>query len=320
MSERVRAEHLLERARDDDLAAVLARAGPDVDDVVGDADRLFVVLDDDHGVAEIAQPDERVDEALVVALVQADRRLVEHVQHADQPAADLRREPDALRLAARQRGRRPVEREVVEADVEQEAQALVHLLLDRVGDHAVALGELDRAEELGGLADRELAQLVDVDVADGDRQRLRPQARAVDTRGTAPRACSPRSARASGRSRRPGAGARATGSRPRTAWCTTAGARSGCGTTPSPTCRRCRRARPSCRSCCSFFHGVVDGEAVLRGERLEHALEVVAAEPRPRRDRAVAQREVVVRARPARDRPRTACRGRRSARTRRTAS
>ena len=100
------AEHLLERARDDDLAAVLPRAGADVDDVVGDADRLLVVLDDDHRVAEVAQPHQRVDEALVVALVQADRRLVEHVEHAHQPAADLRREPDALRLAARQRGRR----------------------------------------------------------------------------------------------------------------------------------------------------------------------------------------------------------------------
>ena len=88
---------------DDDLAAVLPRAGADVDDVVGDADRLLVVLDDDHRVAEVAQPHERVDEALVVALVQPDRRLVEHVEHADEPAADLRREPDALRLAAGER-------------------------------------------------------------------------------------------------------------------------------------------------------------------------------------------------------------------------
>src|SRR3546814_13661730 len=60
--------------------SVLAGAGTDVDDVVGDADRVLVVLDDDHRVAEVAQPDERVDEPTVVALVQADRRLVEHVE------------------------------------------------------------------------------------------------------------------------------------------------------------------------------------------------------------------------------------------------
>ena len=131
MIDALRRSRSFERARDDDLAAVLARAGPDVDDVVGDADRLLVVLDDDHGVAEVAQPHQRLDEALVVALVQADRRLVEHVEHADEPAADLRREPDALRLAAGERGRRAVERQVVEADVEQELQPLVDLLEHR---------------------------------------------------------------------------------------------------------------------------------------------------------------------------------------------
>ena len=83
-------QQALHRARVHDLAAVLARARADVDDVVGDPDRLLVVLDDEHGVAEVAQAHERVDQAAVVALVQADRRLVEHVQHADEPAADLR--------------------------------------------------------------------------------------------------------------------------------------------------------------------------------------------------------------------------------------
>ena len=47
----------LHRAGVDDLAAVLAGAGPDVDDVVGDRDGLLVVLDDDHRVAEVAQAD-----------------------------------------------------------------------------------------------------------------------------------------------------------------------------------------------------------------------------------------------------------------------
>ena len=78
-----------DRAAVDDRAAVLAGAGTDVDDPVALADRLLVVLDDDHRVAEVAQPGERVDQAAVVALVQPDRRLVEHVQRADQAGADL---------------------------------------------------------------------------------------------------------------------------------------------------------------------------------------------------------------------------------------
>ncbi len=138
---------LVERARDDDLAAVLTRPGTDVDDVVGDTDRLLVVLDHDDRVAELAQPDERVDQTLVVALVQADRRLVEHVQHTDEAAPDLRREADALRLASGERARRPVEAQVVEPHVEQEPKALVHLLEHRRGDQPVALRELELAEE-----------------------------------------------------------------------------------------------------------------------------------------------------------------------------
>ena len=139
MIDALRLQDVLDRARHDDLAAVLPRARPDVDHVVGDADRLLVVLDDDHGVAEVAQPHERLDEAPVVALVQPDRRLVEHVEHADEPAPDLRREPDALRLAARERARRAVHRQVVEADVEHELQPLEHFLEHALGDQPVAL-------------------------------------------------------------------------------------------------------------------------------------------------------------------------------------
>ena len=47
------------RALGDDASAELAGAGTEVDDPVGRAHRLFVVLDDEHGVAEIAQAPQR---------------------------------------------------------------------------------------------------------------------------------------------------------------------------------------------------------------------------------------------------------------------
>ena len=62
------AADLVGRAVGDDLAAVLAGAGADVDEVVGGAHHRLVVLDDEHGVAEVAQARERADQALVVAL------------------------------------------------------------------------------------------------------------------------------------------------------------------------------------------------------------------------------------------------------------
>ena len=115
---------LVGRALRDDESAVRTGARAEVDDVIGLADGVFVVLDDEHGVAEVAQPHQRVEQALVVALVQADRGLVEDVHHADQAGADLAGEPDALGLAAGERFRAAIERQVVETDVAQERQAV----------------------------------------------------------------------------------------------------------------------------------------------------------------------------------------------------
>src|SRR5208283_1371675 len=44
-----------DRARGEDVAAKLARAGAEIEEVVGGADDAGVVLDDQDGVAEIAQ-------------------------------------------------------------------------------------------------------------------------------------------------------------------------------------------------------------------------------------------------------------------------
>ena len=98
------------------------------------------MLDDEHGVAEIAQPLERDQQPVVVALVEADRGLVEHVEHARQAGADLAGEADALALAARQRARGAVEVEIVEPDIVEEAEPLVDLLEDRAGDLASGSG------------------------------------------------------------------------------------------------------------------------------------------------------------------------------------
>src|SRR3546814_7475215 len=78
---------------------------------------FLVMLDDDDGVAEVAEAFERREQPVVVALVETDARLVEHVQDARQAAADLRGEADALALAARKRTRGAVEGEIIEPDL-----------------------------------------------------------------------------------------------------------------------------------------------------------------------------------------------------------
>jgi hypothetical protein len=139
------------------------------------------VLDDDQGVAEVAQPGERLDQPAVVALVQPDRRLVQHVEDADQAGADLGGQPDALRLPAGQRPGRALERQVVEPDVEQEAEPGVDLLDHPLGDLALAVGQVDRREELVALPDRQPADVGDRPAAHQHGQRLGLEPRASQT-------------------------------------------------------------------------------------------------------------------------------------------
>src|SRR5690606_12157412 len=77
-----------QRALGDDGAAVDAGAGANVDDVVGGLDGVFVVLDDQDGVADVGEVSEGGDESVVVALVQADGGFVEDVAAADEAGAD----------------------------------------------------------------------------------------------------------------------------------------------------------------------------------------------------------------------------------------
>src|SRR5258706_4846978 len=107
---------------------MLPRARPEIDQVIGRLHRLLIVLDDDDGVAEVAQLAKCIQEARVVALVQADRRLVEDVEHSHEAGADLCGQPDALRLATREGFGGAAERQVLESDIVEEAKALTNLL------------------------------------------------------------------------------------------------------------------------------------------------------------------------------------------------
>ena len=126
------------------MSAGVARAGAEIHDVIGAANRFFVVLDDENRVAEIAQRFERVEQAAIVARVQTDGRLVEHVEHAAQSRADLRRQTNALRFAAGKRGGGAVEREIAEADVEEKFDALGDFRNRARGDFSLAQREMSR--------------------------------------------------------------------------------------------------------------------------------------------------------------------------------
>ena len=142
-----------------------ARTRTDIHNVIGGKHRFLVVLHHQHRIPQIAQTLERREQLVVVALVQADARLVEDIQHARQRGADLRRQPDALTFAAGQRPGGSGERQVFQPDAVQEAEPFADLLEDSGGDHLIALGKLQLIDECERVRHRHIAEFADVDPA-----------------------------------------------------------------------------------------------------------------------------------------------------------
>ena len=95
-----------------------------------------------------------VEQPGVVARVEADRRLVEHVEHARQAAADLAGQADPLALAAGERRRAAGQAQVVEADVDQELEPVADLADEVAGDVLLVAVELQPLEERERPAER----------------------------------------------------------------------------------------------------------------------------------------------------------------------
>src|SRR2546430_5702285 len=87
------------------------------------------------------------------------------------------READPLSFSSGQGARGPVEREVVEAHVHEEPEALADFLEDPSGDGGLALGERQGVEEDGRALDRERDDVGDRAAPDFESERLTAQAR-----------------------------------------------------------------------------------------------------------------------------------------------
>ncbi len=152
-------------------------AGTEVHQPVGAAHDRLVVLDDNHRVAAVPQAFQGGNETVVVAGVQADRRLVQDVARAYQPGTETARQADPLQLAAAERLGGAVEREVAQPDLVQELQPGNDFTGERIGDWAAVGGEFQRAEEHLGRGDVLRSRFVDRAARDPHRAGLRPQAR-----------------------------------------------------------------------------------------------------------------------------------------------
>ena len=73
-----------------------ASTRPHVNHMVGNANHVFIVLDNQHAVANVAQMFQGANEAIVIALVQTNAGLIEHIHHTRQARANLAGQANAL--------------------------------------------------------------------------------------------------------------------------------------------------------------------------------------------------------------------------------
>jgi len=74
---------------------------PHVYDIIGAPYRILIMLDHDKRVPEVTEPPERIDQLLVILLVEANGGFIKHIQHPHQVGPYLGCQADPLRLAAR---------------------------------------------------------------------------------------------------------------------------------------------------------------------------------------------------------------------------
>ncbi len=157
-------------------AALPPRAFAEVEDPVRGPDRLLVVLDDHDRVAEVADAGQGGQQALVVALVQADGRLVEDVQDPLHAAADLAGQADAMGFTAGEGRGRPIEGQISHPHGVEEAQARQDLGEQPLRDRLLALLEDQRGEGPDRFRHRKADEFRDRALAQAHGQALRPQA------------------------------------------------------------------------------------------------------------------------------------------------
>ncbi len=175
----LRTQDVLQRPAGHHLPAVLARARPEVHEVVRAPDGGLVMLDDEERVAQVPQPLERVEELFVIPGMQSDGRLIQDVQHPDEPRPDLGGQADPLGLAPGEAPRGPVQRQVPEPHVEEELEPLADLLDERLGHRPPLPVPPHPRQPAPARGDRVGRHRGDRAAVQEDRQALRFEARAL---------------------------------------------------------------------------------------------------------------------------------------------
>ena len=124
------------------LTTVLASTRTNVNNPIGCANGVFIVLDNHDSVPKIAQTNKSFNQSMIVALMQSNAWFVKHVQRAHKSRANLTCKTDPLRFSASQCCCSTRKCEVIKSNRKQKSESCIDFFSDAFCDHFVAITKL----------------------------------------------------------------------------------------------------------------------------------------------------------------------------------
>ena len=106
------------------------------------------MLNDNHGIAYVAQLLQYANKSIGVTTMQTDTWFIKNIERAHQTAAERGGEVDTLTLASRKGIGEAIESEIAKTDVENKLQAVVDLGEQTLGNGGILFGQLEIGKPL----------------------------------------------------------------------------------------------------------------------------------------------------------------------------
>ena len=151
------------------FASQLTGTGAHIYHVVRRANGVFVVLYHQYRIAAVTKLFQGFYQAVIVALMKSDGRLVQDVQHTHETRTDLGCQANTLGFTAGKCGCRTRKRQIIEANVYKKLQPRHNFFHNGTCNEMLAFRQLQSFEELQAFPTGHLRNFPDVLLANRDR-------------------------------------------------------------------------------------------------------------------------------------------------------
>ena len=141
-------------------------SGADIHNMICRTHRIFIMLDYDHGIAQIPQMNQCLQQLVIVLLVQTNTRLIEDISHAHQTGTDLRCQSNTLRFTAGQRCRTSGQTQIIQTNINQKLDSATNFPQQLAADQLLLLRQLHPTQEMGQIQNRHCGQLINILITD----------------------------------------------------------------------------------------------------------------------------------------------------------